>query len=246
MDVSQLGELVQFYLQASLAPSTKRTYATGQRRYLNFCSVTRVSPLPVTEFVLCAFTASLAHNNLKHQSIKTYLSAVRNLQIITGQGDPFHQPLPLLEYVLRGIKSEQAKKSPSPSRTRLSITPEILLSIRSSWEKDAANVDHVMLWAACCTCFFGFLRSGEVTTPSAREYDPGAHLSYGDVTLDNTSNPSVVQVVIKASKADPFRKGVKVYLGRTDNKLCPVAAVAAYLEIRHKQGAGPSSNSNQA
>ena len=96
-----------------------------------------------------------------------------------------------------------------------------------------------MLWAACCTCFFSFLRSGEVTTPSAREYDPGAHLSYGDVTLDNTSNPSVVQEVIKASKTDPFRKGVKVYLGRTNNKLCPVAAVAAYLAIRHKQGAGP-------
>ena len=96
-----------------------------------------------------------------------------------------------------------------------------------------------MLWAACCTCFFGFLRSGEITIPSVKDYDPGAHLSYGDVTLDSNTTPSIVQVVIKASKTDPFRKGVKVYLGRTDNNLCPVAAVVAYLALHHKLGAGP-------
>jgi len=43
-------------------------------------------------------------------------------------------------------------------------------------------------------CFFGFLRSGEVTVPSLREYDPEGHLSEGDVTLDNLSAPTLVQV----------------------------------------------------
>ena len=73
-----------------------------------------------------------------------------------------------------------------------------------------------MLWAACCTCFFGFLRSGEITVPSAGEYDPGAHLSYGDVTLDSRESPTMAQVNIKASKTDPFRKGVSIYIGRTN------------------------------
>ena len=67
--------------------------------------------------------------------------------------------------------------------------------------------------------------------PSAREYNPGGHLSEGDVTLDNVSAPTLVQVRIKASKMDPFRKRVVVYLGRTDNDLCPVVAVAAYLAV---------------
>jgi len=35
------------------------------------------------------------------------------------------------------------------------------------------------------------------------------------------------------SKADPFRKGVVIYLGRTDNDLCPVGAIAAYLAVRY-------------
>ena len=39
---------------------------------------------------------------------------------------------------------------------------------------------------------------------------------------------------IKASKTDPFRKGVDIFLGRTSNSLCLVAALLAYLVIRSK------------
>ena len=55
------------------------------------------------------------------------------------------------------------------------------------------------------------------------------------MTLDSVSAPTLVQVRIKASKTDPFRKGVVVYLGRTDNDLCPVGAVAAYLAVRGRE-----------
>ena len=64
-----------------------------------------------------------------------------------------------------------------------------------------------MLWAAYCTAFFGFLRSGELTVPSLAAYDPGAHFSYGDVRFNSQANPKVAQVRIKASKTDPFAKG---------------------------------------
>ena len=49
--------------------------------------------------------------------------------------------------------------------------------------------------------------------------------------MDNVSASTLVQVKIKASKMDPFRKGVVVYLGSTDNDLCPVVAIAAYLAV---------------
>ena len=41
-----------------------------------------------------------------------------------------------------------------------------------------------------------------------------------------------MQIQIKASKTDPFRKGVDIYLGRTHNDLCPIAAMMAYLSLR--------------
>ena len=50
-----------------------------------------------------------------------------------------------------------------------------------------------------------------------REYDPEGHLSEGGVSPDSQTDPAVVQVHIKASKTDPFRKGEYVYLERTGN-----------------------------
>lgn len=151
---------------------------------------------------------------------------------MSQMGDPFQNTFPLLELVLKGIKREQAKLGSLKPKERLPITPEILRRIRQVWERDSANPDMIMLWAACCTCFFGFLRCGEITVPSHQEYDPGYHLSYGDVRFDSTTHPTVADVNIKASKTDPFRHGVRIYLGKTDDDLCPVAALAAYLASR--------------
>ena len=75
------------------------------------------------------------------------------------------------------------------------------------------------------------LSEGDVMVDSG-EYDQEAHLSEGDVMVDSVSKPTAVQVRIKESKTDPFRKGVMVYLGFTEDELCPVAAVTAYLAVR--------------
>ena len=89
-----------------------------------------------------------------------------------------------------------------------------------------------MLWAATCTCFFRFLRSGEVVVPLDSEYDPAVHHSFGDVRMDSTTDLQFLKVAIKASKTDPFCQGVRVYLGRTNTDLCPVAAMLSYMVRR--------------
>lgn len=136
-------------------------------------------------------------------------------------GDPFEASWPLVECTLKGIKLKQAKRLVTRPRTRLPITPPLLRSMRKFWEEKASDNNNIMLWAACCMCFFGFLRSGEVTVESLKGYDKECHLSVGDVALDSLTDPKVVQVRIKASKTDPFRKGVTIYLGSTGDELCP-------------------------
>ena len=68
--------------------------------------------------------------------------------------------------------------------------------------------------------------------PTDGGFDPSVHLGVGDVALDNPREPSMVQVRIKQSKTDPFRRGINLYVGRTGSSLCPVLALLGYLQVR--------------
>ena len=112
------------------------------------------------------------------------------------------------------------------------MTPEILKKMKQAWEKGPINADKSMLWAAALTCFFSFLRAGEICIPSDNLFDPGALLTLADVAVDQKANPSTICLRIKASKTDPFRQGCEVFMGKTGDELCPVAAILAYLLVR--------------
>ena len=98
---------------------------------------------------------------------------------------------------------------------------------------NTANEDNITLWAgATTTVFFRVFKIGEITVPSDIAYDPGAHLNFEDVSVDSIKNTQSLKVRVKASKTDPFRVGVDIFVGRTNSSLCPVAAVLKYLTIR--------------
>lgn len=226
-----MDQSVDWYFQQGLAPSTQKTYASAQKRYINFCTLHSLPLLPALEPQVCQFISYLADEKVGHSSIKAYLSALRHLHIAKGLPDPKIGDMSKLEQVLRGIKRAQSKLI-APPRVRLPITPDILKKIRKVWNEDGQNPDKILLWAAACTCFFGFMRAGEITVPSEKAYDPSGHLSFNDVAIDNPNSPQLLKVHLKASKTDPFRKGVDIFLGRTRGDLCPVAAMLAFLVCR--------------
>ena len=59
--------------------------------------------------------------------------------------------MPKLEAIVKGIKLQQAKKRDT-TKARLTITPSILLRLRSVWEKNSGDYESIMLWTAC---YFG-------------------------------------------------------------------------------------------
>ena len=187
--------------------------------------------MPASELVLSQFVSYLAREKLTHRTIKVYLSAVRFLHIEGGMDDPFKPPLLRLEYILKGIKWTEAQQR-NGARERLPISPGILRKIKAVWESSALDPDVVMLWAACCVAFFGFLRVGELTVGSDDSYDASVHLSLGDIAVDNPASPTMVRLSIKQSKTDPFRQGVDIFLGKTSTDLCPVVALLNYLVVR--------------
>ena len=198
-----------------------------------------LSPFPVSEQLLTYFAAYLAEEGLKEQSIRTYLAAVRFLQLSMGLPDPRDgSSLPRLRLVLAGIRRTQAESRTSTKKPRLPITPHILNCIRCLWDSRPTRTRFIMPWTAVSLCFFGFFRSGEITVPSLERYDERFHLGWGDVAIDDPANPRAVQIHLRSSKTDQFGNGLNVVVGSTSDPLCPVAVVCAYMAIRGP-GSGP-------
>ena len=139
--------------------------------------------------------------------------------------------MPRLEYVLAGLKREEAHTGARP-KPRLPITAEVLKRMKQVWLSPPVKADDRMLWAAACTGFFGFLRAGEFTVPSKQAYDPEVHLNLADMAIDSHEHPSLIRLLIKQSKTDPFREGVEVFLGASKGEICPVRALVDYLSVR--------------
>ena len=203
-----------------------KTYSSAQRRYLSFCQVYQVPPLPLSEVSVCLFAAFLAHQGLKAQSISSYLSALRHLQVSSGLPPPQRAEWPRLQYVLKGIARGQA----SAPQKRLPITATIMKGLQVACASMTASVVEArLLWAACCLGFFGFMRAGEFTLDS-RTASPSIRRE--DVAVDSHQHPSLVRIRLRRAKTDPFGHGVNIFVSRTNVDLCPVAAILGYLAVR--------------
>ena len=239
MDLTTLEGAVRKYFAHGIAQSTSKAYKSAQKRYSSFCTSFNLPLLLLFEHHLCLFISYLASQGIKCTTLKVYLSGLRHLQISANLPDPFLPAAwPQLDYVLKGIRRCQVSSRPAVTHKRLPITASILRKLRAVWSKPPVTTHAKMLWAACLLGFFGFLRSGEFTVPTESGFDPTCHLGVADITVDDYHHPFLVQVTIKQSKTDPFRKGVQVYIGRTGDDLYPVAAMLSYLTCRGN-GDGP-------
>lgn len=108
--VQDLEGAVQRYYAESLASSTK-VYSSEQKRFMEFCSLYSIhNVLPVSQYMLCYFVAYLGEKGLGHSTIKTYLAAVRSLQVDYGFDSPFKSSMPKMDRVMKGINVAQGKQ----------------------------------------------------------------------------------------------------------------------------------------
>ena len=137
----------------------------------------------------------------------------------------------ILHYALSSIKRIQAMIGSNRPCPHPPITSALMKALKNSWESRAPLYNTAVLWAPPCTCYFGFLWSSKATVPSQSAYNPDIHLSIADVSLDSQTNPQVVTIRIKASKTDPFHRGVTIYLGQTSTEVCLVAAILSDIGV---------------
>ncbi len=149
-------------LRNSRALSTKKTYLSAQKAFLQFVTLNGLyhangSPFPISELTLLRFVGQLSRT-CKSNTIKVYLSAIRALQIDNGFFDPLLGSL-RIPLVTKGL----GRISNKPTKEKMPITLLVLSTLKVNM--DLTAFDDIMLWAACCTVFFGFLRAAEFTSP---------------------------------------------------------------------------------
>ncbi len=83
-----------------------------------------------------------------------------------------------------------------------------------------------MVWAACTTAFFGYLRSSEFRSSSTTSFDPQTTLLVKDLAISS----GIVSLHIKASKSDPFRNCHDIQLAPSHTSVCPVRALQTHLQ----------------
>ena len=118
LDVVRLVPTAHKLFEAGLADTTKRTYRSGEERYLRFCEAAGNPPFPVREEIIILFISQLHVEGLAPGTRKSYLAAVRYEQIRRGLGDPEIYKMPRVKYVIKGPK----RAKPGVVRRRLPIT----------------------------------------------------------------------------------------------------------------------------
>lgn len=238
----------QHYTEIALSARTRATYATGVRTFRNFCLMHNIAPgllgLPKCpgEDILTYFVCHCANNlRITHATIKSYLAGIKNFYIEHGLGNQFlrldGQPMLSLELVLRGIKKQctQIKQQRHP------ITADVLRKLCQVLDgKIFGTYDDMMMKAACCLAFFGFLRCGEFTT-ATKSFDFQSNLCLGDVNFSTTTTRNhEFQLLLKASKTDPFREGCVIHYYALTDPICPVKALSGYVASRMRLNSDPN------
>lgn len=237
--------MANFQKQA-LSPSTQSSYQSGWSCFLTFCTIncvqftTRGMP-NINEDILLYFVTHCASNlHLSYHTIKLYLCGIRAQYISVMGINPLVQatglPCHRLKLLLRGIRKQPTTRELQP---RLPITQPILFKLCTLLQSSVfGHYMDVLLEAAFCLAFFGFLRCGEFTTTTLI-FDPHSNLSIGDIAFTSSDHGQIskMTLTLKTSKTDPFRKGCVLSFFPTARFLCPVRAMQKYLPLRQSMPA---------
>ena len=204
---------------------TAYNYQRMFHHYLNFCRYTCFQSTPLNQEVLCLYVSFLAAR-ISYKSIKAYLAAISHHCILLNVPVNIASMLKLHKLV-RGIRRHQGNSFTRPIRQPITI--DHLMKIYSFLGNSMLpNHDKALFWATSTLAFFGLLRVSEYTCPLVSSFNCTVHLMVSDLQF----YPDSFAINIKSSKTDPFRVGCRLFIGSTNNILCPRLAMLSFINYR--------------
>lgn len=166
--------------------------------------------------------AFLTDRGLKHNTIKTYLAAVRSLHVDAGFS-PASIESPTTQCIFRGIKLVYG----THRNPKLPITLDILQRL-TAVAGDLSLLENLNFDTATKLAWAGFLHCGEFTVPTSSKFNPVIHLSRSSIEFVlSIEAPTHIRLSLPSSKIDPFRTSITILIARVPvgSTTCPVIAL---------------------
>ena len=217
--MADLDNTMAYYRSHAFATSTKNSYATHLRSYLQYCQLVGVPPYPVDTRTAACYIAYLA-GRLQYSSIIKYINIVRLLHVEQNLPNPLQHWI--ITSLLRGIKRVKG----NTIHRKWPVTPSVLQAIHHQLHWN--SLKDVVIWAAYLTAFFTLMRKSSLLPPSYTHFDPLKYLCRGDIQV----HPNGISVPLKHSKTCQFREAcphLPLPALPGNSTLCPVTAVVRLL-----------------
>ena len=213
-------------MSLAVSTTTNASYSSGWNTWVHYCTAYGIqSPLQPDEDTLIGFVAWCTSGGRKSKplafsTIKSYLHSIKYVHRRALLPDPVTGAR-ALEMAVKGAKRFLAKERPKKT-AKLPVTVSLLEGIRQYFNFDVH--DDRVRWAVLVCGVFGLLRLGELLPK-----DKSNVLTEANVVRVSDDH---VQLVLPASKTDPFRQGVTINYFRTGGVVCPVEALTRLLKHR--------------
>ena len=210
-------------MNASLSPSTQKTYNAGLQLFEDFRRrqlFRLIWPPPLNHLV--NFISFMSIKNYSPSTMSTNISAISFSCKMSNSNDPTQTFI--IKKMLQGVKRID-KREDSRSPITLGILNKIVHSLPSIC---SSNYEATLFSAIFVFAFFGFFRIGELVQNS--KFDLGHALQIKDVSFNSRLN--AVEINIAHSKTDKKAKGTPILLPASGSVICPVKAYLAYTSIR--------------
>ena len=216
--LEELDDHVARLKALSLEESTKKSYRSYRKRYLDFCELYNLVPVPVSMSQAARYVGYLSES-LSASSIPKYLTILRVLHFEQGLPDPHVMHMHEVKSVLTGV----AKLKGLQAHRVKPLTPSLLLKMFDVL--DLCNLDNLMFLTACLVGFYGLLRKSNLFPPSKGEFSIHKHLSRGALVPKEWG----IELQVQWTKTIQCKERVLCIplLSLPGHKLCPVTLLRA-------------------
>ena len=213
-EATHYQEKIQRLLRASVAPETRRAYASRLKHFFSWCEDEGVSAFPASPEILAAYIAHLADQGAACSTIGQTIAAISAAHKAEGLSSPTDSLL--IKKLIKGYRREHGT---APQR-KDAATVEIVRVMLAVTKLDN-SVKAIRDAAIIAFGFAGAFRRSELSS-----------LNMGDLKWTLRNDEEVLLVTVRRSKTDQEGQGmIKAIFPAREENTSPTALVRRWLAL---------------